>query len=101
MPLGMMAELQSGQMFKRLQANLIHYEHMQCRQVLEEHPGTNFSIQLQPGGFLRLDADPFERGVIEGTLTFVSAFFEHDLNDSGRHPQMDGHMHQLLMSSPL
>jgi hypothetical protein len=51
---------------------------------------------------LRLDADTFERGVIEGTLTLLSGtiFFERDLNDSGRHPQMDGHVHQLLMSSP-
>jgi len=58
-------------------------------------------MQLQPDGLLRLDVDTCARGVIGGTLTFVSALFEHDLNDSGRHPQMDGHMHQLLMTSPL
>lgn len=57
-------------------------------------------MQLQPGGLLRLDVDTFDRGVIKGTLTFVSALYEHDLDDSGRHPQMDGHMHQLLMTSP-
>ena len=74
-----------------------------CRQVLWRWAaGTNFWMQLQPDGLLRrLDVDTCDWGVIGGTLTFVSALFEHDLNDPGRHPQMDGHMHQLLMTSPL